>query len=239
VARNAALSVGATAALKGGMGLVVAAVLAVAVWQLFRLPLLTVTPERTTVVGSVRVNPEAIYAAAGIDGRSIFLIRKDAIRSALTSLEGIQSADVRLRLPNSVRLEVMELTPLVAWETNAGSQWLTADGKTAPQRGDLPLLRLIDPEMRASDENGALRSDLLTYLVKLVSLRPDLANEYYYGPIEGLYFVAPEGWTVYLGDRGDLAAKLKLLDSTTANLRDQGKRPARINIVSEKRAFVQ
>ena len=45
-----------------------------------------------------------------------------------------------------------------------------------------------------------MRPQLLVALSVLHDRRPDL-KDLYYGSQEGIYFRAPQGWTVYLGER--------------------------------------
>jgi hypothetical protein len=66
------------------------------------------------------------------------------------------------------------------------------------------------PGAAAQPTDGRLRRQVLADLQALQAAGL-AAAELYYGVQEGLYFRADDGWTVYLGNGGDMAAKLTAL----------------------------
>ncbi len=76
--------------------------------------------------------------------------------------------------------------------------------------GDPPPLTLKDPAGSSLADPETVRSTVAANLKALHEARPEL-RQIYYGPLEGLYFRTPQGWTVYLGDDGPLSSKLDLL----------------------------
>ncbi len=182
--------------------------------QLLRLPQLTVSATSTQIGSVQRVTPQQVYEASGIEGRSIFLVRPDSIAAAVSRLDGVAEAQVHVRLPNQVLIDVQERAPLVAWQASQGgtvmTTWLTADGEVVPQTGQVPPLTLHDQTDELPDAESPRTSMLLKNLAALHDARPDIA-EAIYGKSEGLSFRTPEGWDVWLGDGDQLADKLALL----------------------------
>ncbi len=185
------------------------------------------------IQGNTRVSAQDIYAASGIDGKNIFWISPAEVVRRVSQMGGISQVAVHVRLPDQVTIQVQELMPLVIWKTARGTFWVTDGGQTMAPAGDPPALTLTDRDGTAGIQpaDGApgsdtaaglsdsgvspgprLRSGVLAQLVALRTLRSDISN-LYYGAEEGLYFRAPEGWTVYLGNEGDVASKLTLLQA--------------------------
>jgi cell division septal protein FtsQ len=207
--------------------------------QLLRLPQLTVTATSTQIGGSQRIPAEEIYAVSQLEGRNILLVRPEDVGARVAGIQGIAGADVHVRLPNQVLIDVREYQPLVAWHGVTTTVWLSADGAAVPQVGDVPALRLNDRTGTPPEETARTWQYVLPNLVEIRSSHPDL-RELSYGKLEGLYFLAPEGWTVWLGDTGSMATKLALLEATQREIAAQGIYPKIIDIrFDDKKAILR
>jgi hypothetical protein len=164
------------------------------------------------VRGCQRVPAEAIYAASALDQQNIFLVRPAEVAARVSQVAGVATTTVHVRLPDQVIIDVQEYAPLVAWQVMTGTVWLASDGTPVPMVGVPPPLTLVDESGAAQDQDGGLRRQVLADLEVLYTARPDQSG-IYYGALEGLYFRAPAGWTVYLGDGGPITAKLALLEA--------------------------
>jgi hypothetical protein len=185
---------------------------AIGVGLLLTTDMFTVIAAQTQVRGNQRVSADSIYASTGIDQRNIFLVRPAGVEAQIEGLPGVASATVHVRLPAQVVIDVHEYAPLMAWHGITTTVWLTADGAPVPMTGIEPPVTFIDPDGAAMDERGQLRPWVLENLRQLHTARPDLTT-LYYGNLEGLYFQAPSGRTVYLGDEGPVSSKLLLLEA--------------------------
>lgn len=180
------------------------------------------------VRGNQRVSAEQIFSQSGVEGKSIFWVEPSDVAQKVAQVPGVETATAHVRLPNQVIIDVAEELPLVAWKTDQQEVWIGEDGWGMPSVGAPPPLILSDSSGTAAApatpdpagdtrqpvdgvENIRLRPQLLVALSVLHDRRPDL-KDLYYGSREGIYFRAPQGWTVYLGEDGDMAAKLALLD---------------------------
>ncbi|PKO23815.1 MAG: hypothetical protein CVU38_02110 [Chloroflexi bacterium HGW-Chloroflexi-1] len=199
-----------------GVGLVIIALI-VGFARLSQSSPFTVSAAATQIRGCQRVPAEAVYAASALDQRNLFYIHPAAAAARIDALPGVAAASVHLRLPDQVIIDVREYAPLVAWQAVTTTVWLADDGTPLPMVGDSPPLSLVDVNGAAVAPDGRLRPQVLTNLKALHAARPDLVAVYY-GALEGLYFRAPGGWTVYLGDGAPMDPKLGLLAATERDI---------------------
>ncbi len=193
------------------------------------------------VRGNQRVKSDEIYTASQVEGQSVFWIRPATVDQRVRGLPGILSAHTHIRLPNRVIIEVQEQRPLVEWRMGGQTIWVSEDGQSMPAVGAPPPLSLTDAGAAAAEPGQApprLNGRLLTQLLAVREQRPDL-TDLYYGLKEGLYFRAPEGWTVYLGKSGDMQAKLAQLDALRRQIKEEAKTPNVIDLRLDGTAFYQ
>lgn len=204
---------------------------------LLQVPELAVGRTSTQIGGNQRIPPEEIYSGSGIDGRNVLLLRSAAIAANVQKIPGVAKATVHLRLPNQVLIDVTEHAPLVAWQAMTTTVWLAADGSKVPQAGMTPPLRFTDQSQGRLDKNPELRKLVLDNLGAVYALRTDLVD-FYYADEPGLYYRAPEGWDVWLGESGTIADKLALADAAGKDIARQGARPKVIDVrQSERKAM--
>lgn len=196
---------------------------------LLRAPQLAVSATSTQIGGAQRVSMERVYQLSGVEGRNIFLVRPAEVAARIGQEPGIGGVDVHVRLPNQVLIDVREHTPVVAWRGITATVWLTADGIETPQTGAAPALQLNDRTGLALEESRALWRRLMPAVLALHRELPQV-TELYYGQLEGLYFRAPEGWTVWLGDGEKVTDKIALLESAGKEIAAQGARPEVIDL---------
>jgi cell division septal protein FtsQ len=188
--------------------------------------------------GNTRIPSENLYLASGIDTVSIFWIQPAAIEKRLAALPGIASAKVHVRLPNQVIIDVQESAPYLIWNKGAGNVWVGQNGSVMPPADTTPALRLIDPDGAAAGPNGALRPQVVAQVIALRALRPEVTN-LYYGRNEGLYFLAPEGWSVYLGEDGNMTEKLAALATLQSQLKGAATAPKSIDLRTNGKVFLK
>ena len=209
--------------------LLVAAGVAFGLFYLLQWPVLAVSPASTQIGGAQRISPEIIYEHSKVDGRNILLIKIGDVVAQVKSLPGIARADVHLRLPNQVIIDVVEHAPLVAWQGVTTTVWLAADGSQVPQAGGVPPLRLVDVSEGRLNSDARLRALVLENLASLHVLRPEL-SEFYYGRAQGLYYRTAQGWDVWLGETGPLDSKLALVDAAGQDLMQRGRQVKVIDV---------
>ena len=145
---------------------------------------------------------------------------------------------MHVRLPNQVIIDIREHAPLVAWQTITSTVWLAADGSEVPQAGGAPPLTFTDQSKGALRQQcGAAQAGPGEAWRAVHSARPTLA-EFYYADEPGLYYRAPEGWHVWLGESGPMDDKLALAEAAGLDIARQGGRPKVIDVrQSERKAM--
>ncbi len=130
---------------------------------------------------------------------------------------GIASADVHVRLPNQVLIDVREHLPLVAWQGITTTVWLSAEwcGGAPGRRSPVAA---PDRSVRHSLSESRPTWDAILPQLAEFQRRSAGSDGALYGKFEGLYFRTPEGWTVWLGNEG-IVAKLACLKPPGARSR--------------------
>lgn len=151
---------------------VVAAVVAVTSWILWGSTLLVV--REIEVVGTDRLTPAEVHEAAAVAGRTPLLrVPTDEVAARVAELAPVRQVQVHRSFPGTLRIEVVERTPVAAVPGDDGFQLVDATGvaffttATAPE--DLPELVVADP----APDDPATRAGLTV----LVALTPELAAE--------------------------------------------------------------
>ena len=196
---------------------------------LLRWPALTVGPGSTLIGGAQRIDPSVIYEKSDVAGRNILVLRAADVQSRLQQVPGVAEADVHLRLPNQVIIDVVEHSPLVAWQAISDTLWLAADGSVVPQSGARPPLQLVDQSGGRLTSDSKLKTLILDNLTTLREASPDI-NELYYGNSQGLYYRTPEGWDVWLGESGGMREKVALASAAGRDIARSGARPKVIDV---------
>jgi hypothetical protein len=188
--------------------------------------------------GNQRVPADQIYAASQVDTQHIFWIRPNQAAAQVKVLSGIADAHVSMALPNKVTIEVQEREPLVAVQTISTTTWFAADGMPLPQVGSEPPLLLSDTEGAAGNGQGGLRLQVLADIRAFHARLPDLTTVDF-GAQEGLTFRSPGGFTVYLGNQGNIAAKLDLLQAVQGQIASRETRPQVVDLRVDGNAYLR
>jgi len=196
-------------------------------------PLFVVTDANTEVRGVRRLTREQVVLVADIVDDNVFKIQPGPVTARILKLDGVAAAKVHVWLPAQVVIDVVEYRPLVKWQLPEGTKWIAEDGATIPASGEVPPLILIDQDGGARDEGGSLRGKVLENLIALHSARPGV-TDVYYGALEGLYFRAPQGWTVYLGEEGEMLRKMSVLDGVERTLAEKDLHPSLIDLRNQE-----
>ncbi len=200
-------------------------------------PELAVSPTSTLIGGYQRIAPADIYTGSKVDGRNVLLLRTDEIAAEVKKIPGVAKADVHVRLPNQVIIDIREHAPLVAWQAVTGTLWLAADGAQVPQAGAAPPLTFTDRSSGRLAKDAPLRKLVLDNLAVVHAARPSL-TEFAYGDEAGLYYRAPEGWEVWLGESGPMDAKLAVAEATGQDLTRKGERTKAIDVRESDRKAI-
>ena len=123
------------------------------------------TVENVYSVGHRETKPVAILAALGINrGDPIFAFSPEPARERVKALDWVESATIERRLPDTVRVHIVERRPFALWQHNQRIQIVDRSGvvinsRDVPRYGHLPLIVGADAPRHAPALFDTLRSE--------------------------------------------------------------------------------
>jgi hypothetical protein len=93
---------------------------------------------RATDVSGVALTTDAEVVAAlalGSSPPNAFMLATDELRSGLEAIPSIARADVHVTLPGTLRVHIVERTPILAWRAGAALLLVDRDGKVIADAG--------------------------------------------------------------------------------------------------------
>ncbi len=213
--------------------------------------------------GIQRVSAADIEAVLGVQGMPVVEFDPQAARLALAnSFHELKDIHVQLSIPARLKIRISERQPLIEWQHGDQPRWIDEEGVLFSPRGDGGSLLVVQSNttaplqkpVAAPVEDGQaelpkqgeavqepvyekLDRDLLDAVLKLSSIMPQGTILVYSGE-QGLGWLAPEGWQVYVGAWLDnLDTKLKVYSALVDYLNRQGIRPMLISIAQPNAPF--
>jgi cell division protein FtsQ len=203
-------------------------VLGGALYYLFTTP--TFFVYEAEIRDNVAVSAWEIYQASKIDSQSIFWINPAEVVERITGLPNIKSASVSVFLPARVVIEVVERQPELLWQTGDTTWWVDQEGTIVPPKeGAGDMLRVIDEDRQPLEVGYKIDPRIVKGAQALRMLAPTL-SVIVYSRSQGLTVATPEGWPVYLGDGSQIKAKLVVLTTVLADLKERNITPAFIDM---------
>ncbi len=159
--------------------------------------------------GTVFTTPDEIYALADFDGWNIFWINPQTVEARIKALPVVKAVDVKLHLPNTVVIRVVERQPVAVWQAGDSRFLVDKEGVLFRVRGDASKAVVIRDQRGVQLQLGDTVDPVAIYTaLELYRLLPE-QQVYEWRPGAGLSFVTDEGWRVQIGDHQKL--KLKVL----------------------------
>ena len=178
------------------------------------------------IQGAKLMSEAQVRSIARLRGLPSLAVDPQAVEQRLESYAEIDGAEVRVRWPNQVTIEVHERRPIVEWQDGTQVWWLNASGVAFIQREPYPgLVRVVaEQPVLQIDEDALLPAILPEVLWEAVAVAEQLPHigDLTYSPIHGIGFEDPRGWKVIVGQGGDLEAKLEVYAALTAQLMERG-----------------
>jgi hypothetical protein len=204
-----------------------AALLLGTIWiltQVLRSPGL-ITAE-ASVSGVKLLSPAQVRSIALTAGSPSFLVDPKQVAGRLIAHSEIAAAQVKVRWPNRVEIQVEEREPFVAWNDGGRKWWLSRDGVAFLQHGEWPGLVQVtteEPTLNITEDPlaTAISPDVLVAATALSAQLPE-AEALNYDPIRGLSFPDPRGWTAVFGSGGDMLLKVRLYRGIVDDLAQRG-----------------
>ncbi len=96
------------------------------------------------VEGTGSIPPTEIVERSGLAGQHIFAADPQGAADAIAEMEGVDSAEVLLRWPNEISIQVREDSPLALWLLDDQLYWVLESGKLIPSRTEtVGLLQIV------------------------------------------------------------------------------------------------
>ena len=231
---------------------VLTAVLAAMIVNVWTGPMFSVAaPE---IEGLERLSASQVNQVLGLNEQSI--IMADPVNDVIRLREAFPEfahAQISLELPNRIVVQVAERSPVLRWESPAGTYLLDRAGFIFQARGDEaempavlanfvpePPQPVVDPDAdpaEAPPEPEGFEEPMPVLSVETISAILAL-NEFIpegaslqYDQARGLGWDDPEGWQVFLGpDMNDFEQKMRVYQALVAELAQQDIRPALISV---------
>jgi cell division septal protein FtsQ len=180
------------------------------------------------VQGNQFVDRSEIYTASDLHELSIFWINIEQVEAAISSLPGIKEARVNCRLPNQVRIEVVESRMQIIWQRGAERYGLDDRGTILPLEGELegmfPIQDMTTGPLKVGDR---IDPEVITSALELRQLLPE-AVTLQYSEDRGLSF-HQGGCPIYFGS-GDIAEKMAILNALLQELAAEGIQPEYVDV---------
>ena len=180
------------------------------------------------VQGNQFIDTNEIYNASGLHEFSIFWINTEQVEAAISSLPGLKEARVTCRLPNRVRIEVVERRTQIIWQRGEARYGVDDRGTMLPLEGELEGMLLIQDLTTGPLEVGdRIDPEVVRSALELQQFLPEAAA-FQYSEDRGLSFYQ-EGCPIYFGT-GDMAEKVAIMNTLLQELASEGIQPEYVDL---------
>jgi hypothetical protein len=240
--------------------------LAVALYQLWNLPMFSVT--QANVQGIKLISSAEVNTALGLIGAPVFTLNPAKMEEILTkAFPEFSNVLVKVELPNKVIVRVTERVPVLLWRQGDHAELVDSSGMAFTLRNDMAGIDLliIDAEggpsildaplpaikptsspnqpdktlLELPSQSGArplLTSEMVKAIILVASQAPQGAP-LLYSPQHGLGWKDNRGWSVYLGNTQDMEMKLLVYQGILNGLQANEIVPALISVESVHAPF--
>ncbi len=182
------------------------------------------------VTGAVRVSPEEVFRASGLQGLHILWARPAQIEThILAAFPNLASVDVVCRLPARCAIAVVERQPKTMWDENGQLWWVDVEGVVFPAEGALAEGFLVQGPL-PRDGSGRLDERVRVALAELWASGADIVPTLQYIPGRGLLLTDARGWRVFVGQGPGMRRRLQILEWLAADLQARGITPRFVDV---------
>ena len=215
-------------------------------YYLFSAPFFTV--KSVQVEGVLRLNVEEISRVLEVINENIFMLNPQDVEARLTqAFVELTNVSVQLSLPASVRVQVNERVPMIAWEMDNGILWIDGNGFIFNPRGEAEKMVSIyantPPPVQAAENSADVKSldseesidavmpqEYIDGVFILKTQAPE-GTTLMYDSQHGFGWADPRGWQVYFGTQlEDIDSKLHVYRAVVQELEGDGITPRLINV---------
>jgi len=178
--------------------------------------------------GNQFLDEDEVYTASGLEGMSIFWINPEQVEAAISSLLRVREARVNCRLPNRVRIEVLEPQPQIVWQKGERRCGVDDRGTMLPLEGELEGMLFIQDLATGPLEVGdRIDPEIVRSALELRQLLPETVV-LQYSEDKGLSS-EQRGYPIYFGI-GDVAEKTAILNALLRDFAFEGIQPEFVDV---------
>ena len=209
--------------------------------------------EAIEVEGLNRVPLTEISAAVGVIDEAIITLNPQTLYTDLAAaFPEFSQIKISIGLPASVKITVVERTPVLRWFNDSGEHWVDTQGFIFPARGDGSALPIVEADIlpgitednlamlagirkdlpgaaaqKANIRLGASLVETLLYLSKNIPAGSPL----FYAPDRGFGWTDAHDWVVYFGSQQtDLDQKQIVYAAIVKYLVENNLKPALVSV---------
>lgn len=195
------------------------------------------------IEGNRILTAQEIYNAAQIDALSVFWVNPQTVKQNIEAMTNIKSARVNVTLPANVTITIEERQPEIVWQTGQTQWWVDSEGLVVPPRpteteNNQSRLHITDLDNNPVKEKDQISLSIVQGAQLVHHQKPEIV-ELFHSRTYGLVYLSPEGWTIYLGDAGNIPAKLASADAIRADLQLRDVTPSFIDVRNPLRVVYQ
>jgi hypothetical protein len=197
--------------------------------------------------GVLRLSVDELSRTLNLYNKPVFMLEPEELEKSLSlAYPEIKDLSIRIGLPASVVVDVVERVPLIAWHQNSSIQWIDGDGYAFSPRGDAeklvpvhasapppkPAQDLVDgePKELGFGYQAFMQPELVTGILVMRASTPEEAG-LVYDSQHGLGWKDSRGWDVFFGIKGDdIPSKIVVYKSIAKQLQADGITPVLINV---------
>ncbi len=199
--------------------------------------------KRVQVIGSEYRTPQEVVTLAGVaEGDNILLLDEDKIRDRINTDRYLIFQDMQRDYPDGLILQVFERIPRVNIQSMGVQYTLDEDGMVLEQTQTLQLtegLVTVTGFQITSSTLGRVitcqkEEQLATYRKVMTELALQEAisqiSELNLADMDNLYLVSVDGFTIRLGDGGEMQAKIGAMRAVLDYLRNDGRARGSVDV---------
>ena len=190
------------------------------------------------VVEGARLVPASeLVQHTGIAGQSLFLVRPAEVqRRLLRAYPCLEAVSIETRLPNVVRIEVIEKQDVMVWESAGRRWWVDGEGSVLGAANETLGLVTVEDAMAHLSSPGGYVPGVPWRMARDLALSLRAVPRFYFQE-QGLTLYVQIGSRdvpVYLGCEGDGRVKAAVLEALVERLEADGIEPAYVDLSSDR-----
>ncbi|MGA9531802.1 MAG: FtsQ-type POTRA domain-containing protein [Anaerolineales bacterium] len=186
------------------------------------------------VEGADLLTANQVRSIAQADARPIFLVDPAESIARFDKVAEVADAQVQLRWPNHVVIQVHERKPMVSWTDGYREWWLSEEGIAFLKHGEREGLVRIESEtpvlnIQRDPLAQVIDPQVLVAAGVLAGQAPEI-DTFQFDPVRGLGYKDSRGWEVYFGVDGDMVMKARLYHAVAEQLISKGIEPTLVSV---------